>query len=502
MNLFKSTSAEESNRFRHNNIVEKCKSFVHTSIYNVKLATSVATCSALLLAAPAVLANENSDSSLKTIFHVYVDGERIGSIDDMEDYQSLVDQKISHYTKQYESLNLMIGQDVQLIPERVFQVRTKTEETIEKLDELLSVKAEAVAIRFEDEAVLFVEEQETAEQALREFKLQYVSEDELVSYEERTEDVEHLVEPGVGETEIQEISVSSEVEYEYGLAHPSEVLSKDEAIKMLKLGTLTEETYSVGAGDVLGSIASKYNLTTNELLELNPDLTEDTLLQIGQKVNVTDYKPIITVLVEKVSKVEEDITFQTETREDSSMWKGDTKIEQEGKPGKRIVSYEIVEQNGQTVKRKILEEEIVEEAVNRIVIKGTKQSTSRGTGNLGWPAVGGYISSYQGNRWGRFHKGIDIARPSNYNILAADNGTIVSAGWQGGYGNTIRINHNNGVETLYAHLASIDVRVGQTVAKGQKIGVMGTTGNSTGIHLHFEVYQNSKLQNPMDYLNR
>ncbi|MEB1808224.1 MAG: peptidoglycan DD-metalloendopeptidase family protein [Bacillaceae bacterium] len=502
MNLFKSTSADESNRFRHSKIVEKCKSFVHNSIHNVKLATSVAACSALFLAAPAVLANENSDSSLQMIYHVYVDGERIGSISDTEDYQRLVDEKINQYTKQYESLNLMIGQDVQLIPERVFQARTKTEETIEKLDELLTIKAEAVAMRFDEETVLFVEEQETAEQVLRDFKLQYVSEDELVSYEEGKEDEEHSVNPSVGETEIQEISLSSEVEYEYSLARPSDILSKSEAIKMLKLGTLTEETYSVDAGDVLGSIASKHNLTTNELLELNRDITEDTLLQIGQKVNVTAYKPTITVLVEKITKVEEEITFQTETKEDSSMWKGDTKIEQEGKPGKRIVSYEIVEQNGQTIKRKILEEEVVEEAVNRIVVKGTKQSTSRGTGNLGWPAVGGYISSYQGNRWGRFHKGIDIARPSNYNILAADNGTIVSAGWQGGYGNTIRINHNNGVETLYAHLASIDVRVGQTVAKGQKIGVMGTTGNSTGIHLHFEVYHNGKLQNPMDYLTR
>jgi murein DD-endopeptidase MepM/ murein hydrolase activator NlpD len=97
------------------------------------------------------------------------------------------------------------------------------------------------------------------------------------------------------------------------------------------------------------------------------------------------------------------------------------------------------------------------------------------------------------------HKGIDIARPSDRSILAADNGTVVFAGEDGGYGNKVVIDHNNGMRTLYAHLSSIDVSVGQTVQKGSKIGIMGSTGNSTGIHLHFEVYQNNKLQNPLNY---
>ncbi|WP_216830174.1 peptidoglycan DD-metalloendopeptidase family protein [Alkalihalobacterium elongatum] len=502
MNWFNSKSAKHTKKTRHNRIVEKCKSFIHTSIHNAKLVVSVATCSAVLLTGPTILANETNHSPLDTIFHVYVDGERIGSIDDVQDYEKLAENKIKEYSKQYKSLNLVIGQNVELFPERVFQARTRAEQTLEKLDELLTVKAEAVAIKFDEEVKLFVEEEETAKQVINEFKLQYISEDDWKSFEERKEKEDTIEEPNIGETIIKNVTLSKEPDFEFELAEPSELLSVDEAIKMLKLGTLTEEKYTVSPGDVLGSIASDHQLSTKELLSLNSDITEDTLLQIGQKVNVTAYKPIVTVLVEKLSLIEEEITFQTETREDSSMWKGDSKVVQEGKPGKRIVSYEITEQNGQTIKRQVVDEEVVEEAVNKVVVRGTKQSTSRGTGSLGWPAVGGYISSYQGNRWGRFHKGIDIARPSNYNILSADNGTVISAGWQGGYGNTIRINHNNGIETLYAHLESIDVRVGQTVAKGQKIGIMGTTGNSTGIHLHFEVYQNGKLQNPMDYLNR
>ena len=119
---------------------------------------------------------------------------------------------------------------------------------------------------------------------------------------------------------------------------------------------------------------------------------------------------------------------------------------------------------------------------------------------MAWPTVGGYISSHQGYRWGRFHKGIDIARPSNRTIKAADNGTVTFAGWDGAYGNKVVINHNNGMRTVYAHLASINVSVGQTVEKGRKIGVMGSTGNSTGVHLHFEVYKNGSLKNPLNYL--
>ena len=106
-----------------------------------------------------------------------------------------------------------------------------------------------------------------------------------------------------------------------------------------------------------------------------------------------------------------------------------------------------------------------------------------------------------GTRWGSMHRGIDIARPSSRSILAADNGVVVSAGWSGAYGNRIEIDHNNGYKTLYAHLSSINVSVGQTVSRGSKIGVMGSTGRSTGVHLHFEVTKNGSLVNPLSVLN-
>ncbi len=134
--------------------------------------------------------------------------------------------------------------------------------------------------------------------------------------------------------------------------------------------------------------------------------------------------------------------------------------------------------------------------------KGTKQVSNQGTGSLGWPAVGGTITSKMGPRWGSYHKGIDIAGVGNRSILAADNGTVVQAGWDGAYGNRVVINHNNGLRTTYSHLSSISVSSGQTVKKGQTIGQMGATGRSTGVHLHFEVYKNGSLVDPLNYISR
>jgi len=114
-----------------------------------------------------------------------------------------------------------------------------------------------------------------------------------------------------------------------------------------------------------------------------------------------------------------------------------------------------------------------------------------------WPA-GGTISQ----RFSWYHKAIDIANKSAPNILAADSGTVVVAGWPDGvgYGNRVVIDHGNGYRTLYAHLSRVSVVVGQTVARGNVIGKMGSTGRSTGTHLHFEVIRNGVHLNPLSVL--
>ena len=119
-----------------------------------------------------------------------------------------------------------------------------------------------------------------------------------------------------------------------------------------------------------------------------------------------------------------------------------------------------------------------------------------------WPASG-EVSSPYGLRWGGsdFHPGIDIANDYGVPIIAAASGTVTAAGWNsGGYGNMVDIDHGNGIWTRYGHAEAVVVTVGETVQKGQLIAYMGSTGFSTGPHVHYEVHANGELANPILYL--
>jgi murein DD-endopeptidase MepM/ murein hydrolase activator NlpD len=117
-----------------------------------------------------------------------------------------------------------------------------------------------------------------------------------------------------------------------------------------------------------------------------------------------------------------------------------------------------------------------------------------------WP-VNGPVTSPFGMRWGRMHDGIDIGVPSGTPIHAAAAGTVIYAGWMEGYGNLVVLDHGNGLSTAYAHQSSIAVGYGQAVTQGQVIGYVGSTGHSTGPHLHFEVRVNGSPVDPLGYLS-
>jgi murein DD-endopeptidase MepM/ murein hydrolase activator NlpD len=128
-------------------------------------------------------------------------------------------------------------------------------------------------------------------------------------------------------------------------------------------------------------------------------------------------------------------------------------------------------------------------------------STPRAVSSSGfiWP-VHGVVTSGFGWRWGRMHEGIDIAVGSGTPVVSAASGTVIVAGWMGGYGNLVVVDHGNGVATAYGHNTSVTVGVGQTVAQGQLIAYSGNTGHSTGPHVHFEVRVNGAAVDPFGYL--
>lgn len=450
--------------------------------------------------------------SVDTVIHVYVDGKHIGEISDQKIVEEVIQSKLREAEERYENIELAIGQNVKLVSELVFNPTYNNSSISDYLGENLSIKAQAVELKIGEEVVGYFESQDDAEKVVKDYKLRYVDKETLELIESaKSLDAEsdgtqigdsqnNPIDLAVGESIVLDVTLSEEVSLSEKKVDPKEILSVADGLKLLEKGTLKEEKHIVDEGEVLGGIASDYELSLETLLELNPSIKENTLIQIGQEINVTELKPFVDVVIKKEEKKAETIAYQTETVESDELFKGDQKVTQEGSDGEKVLHYSVEIRNGNVTKRDVLKEEVVKEPVNKVIVKGTKVIPSRGTGSLEWPTVGGYISSYTGYRWGSYHKGLDIAGPANRAILAPDNGTVVFAGYSGDFGNKIEINHNNGMKTIYAHLASIEVSVGQTVQKGQQIGIMGTTGDSTGVHLHFEVYKNGALQNPLDYL--
>ena len=150
------------------------------------------------------------------------------------------------------------------------------------------------------------------------------------------------------------------------------------------------------------------------------------------------------------------------------------------------------------------ESKLIAEEIRRLQSQGGQRPS-----RLLWPTPGQTrITSNYGSRihpitrLQSFHTGLDIAAPQGHNLVATANGRVIFAGWRGAYGNTIILDHGGGMATLYAHLSSISVRVGDNVRANQTIGRIGSTGWSTGPHLHIEVLLNGNHTNPRPYLGR
>ncbi len=219
---------------------------------------------------------------------------------------------------------------------------------------------------------------------------------------------------------------------------------------------------------------------------------------------VIDAVPVkcVTTFVTDVSIPNETIKEYTNT-----MLRGDSKVLVEGSNGLRRITETIVTVNGVESEKKTVSAVTVTEPVNRVVKVGTAVSMATPSEQLlaessGFicplPSRSFTVSAYYGD--GRNHKGLDLAANKGTNIFAVADGVVTSSGWNGGYGYVVVIDHGNGKVTKYAHAFELLVEKGERVSAGQVIAKVGSTGNSTGNHLHFEVLENGVNKNPAPYL--
>lgn len=449
---------------------------------------------------PVTYASDDSQINLQTIYHTYIDTDYLGSVRDESIVIDYLTARVEEMNQSNDKYTYGYEQELIFVPERVFNDNTNTIRVLNRLDQEVHIDIQATTLQIGDHILGHFASEEESNQALYDYKNLYVDADVLDQPLDNPETIKEI-ELEIGESVVIDVSFSDEVTAFTSIVSENELITVEEALEIFKKGTLEDIIHNVSKGETLYSIAKTYDLTLDTVLELNPTVDINGALQLDQALNVTDYVTFTDVVVHEESLEEEIIAFEQRIEESDELYRGETKKKQAGQDGKKKIHTQTKIVNGKIVESERLSEEVIKEVQHEITLKGTKVIPSRGTGDFVWPAVGGYISSHYGPRWGTMHRGIDIARPTNRNILASDNGVVEKVAYNAnGYGHYVIINHNNGYKTLYGHLASTSVKVGQTVPKGTKIGVMGTTGRSTGIHLHFEVIKNGTKVNPINYL--
>lgn len=228
--------------------------------------------------------------------------------------------------------------------------------------------------------------------------------------------------------------------------------------------------------------------------------TEKELLNKIISKNKDKNNPYIRVSTEENNVRLEDIPYKTTYKKNNDLYVNQKNIEEKGEEGKKEVTFKIEKINGIQVKKEVIKEVVKQEPKLEIISKGTKNEiASRGTGKFIMP-LNGKLTSPFGPRWGRMHSGIDLACPTGTDIKSADNGIVKFSGHKGTYGYMILIDHGNGYSTRYAHSSKLYVKEGQKVSKGQTIAAVGSTGRSTGPHLHFEIIVNGQHKNPYNYI--
>ena len=455
----------------------------------------------------------NSDPTV--VYTVYLDGKAIGTIASEDSFNEFVNTKEDELKKKYNVDTVYTPRGVEIKKNLTYNNFINSNEQV--YNKIISSKNftvrgyQIMIVNPDDEndsEIIYVLSKDIFDKAVENTIKAFVDKDQYDKFVSGTQ--EEVKDSG---SMIENIDFQETVTYKETLISTDEKIftDVDELSKYLLYGTLDkQETYIVKDDDTIESIANSHKLNVQEFLIANPEFTsENNLLYESQEVVVGLIEPIISVVVDVHSVGEEEREYDTEIQYDSSQYVGYQEVTREGENGLYKVTRKSQYINGQLVSGTIANSTEIKPSVNRIIVKGDKYAPSvADLSYWGWPTDKPYtITSYFQYRWGTFHKAIDIYVGYGSPIYAANNGVVYKTGsgcypgnigCNGRQGNYVIINHNaGGYYTVYMHMKEFYVTEGQTVARGQKIGAMGNTGEVYpvpsssnpygGTHLHFEV---------------
>lgn len=429
----------------------------------------------LIFASVLIQANMNEQTN---IYKISYKSNQIGFIEDKE-VMNQVTKNVKDRLERELSTSILMDEIVTILPVCKNDQIIMTEQEIEdrlyntlfySKDDFL-VKANVLSVN--DDTKVIVKDEETVQSILDDVKSNYLN-DGLLS----AENAEFV-------DSVKDTSLFVET---------SSIIEAEEAVEQLKSSKEEKVTYTIKSGDTLYEIALDNDMSLSDLLKINPELSQNSLIHIGQELNLMVPKPVLSVKAKEKITYQEDISAPVEYQNDDTQYKSYSKVIQEGESGIKEITSNVTYVNGLEVEREVIAEKVIKEPVKKVVSVGTRSLPV-----FGMPVYGRVTSPF-GLRRGKLHTGIDFGVSTGTRIKASESGTVIFAGWSGGYGYLVKISHDNGYTTYYAHNSRLYVKKGQTVSKGEAIAASGNTGNSTGPHLHFEIRKNGVPQNPAKYI--
>ena len=414
-------------------------------------------------------------------FAVLMDGKVVGYIDCPSQYGEIL-KTIYQRAEDYWDCELMINEDIRAVRVDQWVPSCSPGYVLARIDDSATYTASGWAVVIDGVRVVYLDAQSTAQKLL--------------------EDVNEYFTPKGANRTLQSRTILENVEVVRVPIDPEMLVSAEEAFELLISGQSNRTTHTVQRGETLSSIARAYNTSVDTLRRHN-DIAGDTI-GVGRQLHLEASDPVIRVkTVERVSNTES-IARPVVYRSNPDISVRSDRVIQSGSDGVREVVYQVESINGQEVSRELVEKVVTREPVARIIMPGSGHHPLRPVGMFRFPLNSGSITSRFGvtRRVSEGpHRGIDISSPRGTPIYAAADGVVTSATYHHSWGYYVRIDHANGYTTIYAHASRFasGIRPGVKVVRGQVIAYVGNTGNSYGNHLHFEVWRNGNLVNPMNF---